>query len=99
MFLKSLNPIRRIRKLVQELRRAREEAERARRRIAQLERETQRLEEKTRGYARTLKPRNVPPDARLLRFPAGSRGVSPNGRRVNVVRLMARITNALSRIM
>lgn len=39
MFLKSLNPLRRIRELAQELRRAREEREQARRRIEQLERE------------------------------------------------------------
>jgi transposase len=45
LFLKSLNPVRRIRELVQELRRAREEGERARRRIEQLEKENQRLEE------------------------------------------------------
>jgi hypothetical protein len=45
LLLKSLNPIRRIRELVQELRRAREEGERARRRIEQLEQEKQRLEE------------------------------------------------------
>jgi hypothetical protein len=35
LFLKSLNPVRRIRELVQELRRGREEGERARRRIEQ----------------------------------------------------------------
>lgn len=39
MFLKSLNPVRRIRELAQELRRTREEREQARRRIEQLERE------------------------------------------------------------
>jgi transposase len=39
LFLKSLNPVRRIRELAQELRRTREEREQARRRIEQLERE------------------------------------------------------------
>jgi len=39
LFLKSLNPLRRIRELAQELRRTREEREQARRRIEQLERE------------------------------------------------------------
>lgn len=44
MFLKSLNPIGRLRELTQELRRTREEREQARRRIAQLENENERLE-------------------------------------------------------
>lgn len=44
MFLKSLNPVHRIRELVQELRRAREEGEAARRRIEELEKQNQRLE-------------------------------------------------------
>ena len=44
MFLKSLNPVRRIRELAQELRRTREEREQARRRIEQLENENERLE-------------------------------------------------------
>lgn len=39
MFLKSLNPVHRIRELAQELRRTREEGEQSRRRIEQLERE------------------------------------------------------------
>jgi transposase len=44
LFLKSLNPVRRIRELAQELRRTREEREQARRRIGQLENENERLE-------------------------------------------------------
>ena len=44
MFLKSLNPVRRIRELAQELRCTREEREQARRRIEQLENENERLE-------------------------------------------------------
>jgi len=44
LFLKSLNPVRRIRELVQELRRAREERDQARRRNEQLEKENERLE-------------------------------------------------------
>lgn len=44
MFLKSLNPVRRVRELVQELRRAREERDQARRRNEQLEKENERLE-------------------------------------------------------
>ena len=44
MFLKSLNPVRRIRELAQELGRTREEREQARRRIEQLENENERLE-------------------------------------------------------
>ena len=45
MFLKSINPLRRIRDLTSELRRAREESDRARQRIEELEKEKQRLEE------------------------------------------------------
>jgi len=45
LFLKSLNPVGRIRELVQQLRRAREEGDRSRRRIEQLEKENQRLDE------------------------------------------------------
>ena len=45
MFLKSLNPLRRIQELAQELRRAREERDQARRRNEQLERDNERLEE------------------------------------------------------
>jgi len=45
LFLKSINPLRRIRELVEELRRTREEGEQARRRIEQLEKENQRLQE------------------------------------------------------
>jgi transposase len=44
LFLKSLNPVRRIRELAQELGRTREEREQARRRIEQLENENERLE-------------------------------------------------------
>ena len=54
MLLKSLNPVRRIRELVQELRRAREEGERARRRIEQLEKEKQRLEEENQRLRKEL---------------------------------------------
>ena len=54
MFLKSLNPVRRIRELVQELRRTREEGERARRRIEQLEKENQRLEEENKRLRKEL---------------------------------------------
>jgi len=45
LFLKSINLLRRIRELVQELRRTRGEGEQARRRIEQLEEEDQRLQE------------------------------------------------------
>jgi transposase len=44
LFFKSLNPVRRIRELAQELGRTREEREQARRRIEQLENENERLE-------------------------------------------------------
>ena len=44
MFLKSLNPVRRIRELAQELRRTREERDQARRRNEHLQRENERLE-------------------------------------------------------
>ncbi len=44
MFLKSLNPVRRIRELAQELHRARQERDQARRRNEQLEQENERLE-------------------------------------------------------
>jgi transposase len=54
LFLKSLNPVRRIRELIQDLRRAREEGERARRRIEQLEKENQRLEEENKRLHREL---------------------------------------------
>lgn len=54
MFLKSLNPVRRIRELVQELRRAREEGDRARRQIEQLQKENQRLEEENKKLRKEL---------------------------------------------
>ena len=55
MFLKSsLNPVRRIRELVQELRRAREESERDRRRIEQLEEDNRRLEEENKRLRKEL---------------------------------------------
>jgi transposase len=54
LFLKSLNPVRRIRELVQELRRAREEGDRARRQIEQLEKENQRLEEENKRLRKEL---------------------------------------------
>jgi transposase len=44
LFLKSLNPVRRIRELTEELRRAQEKREQAQRRIEQLENENERLE-------------------------------------------------------
>jgi transposase len=44
LFLKSINPLRRIRELAQELRRSQEEGDQARRRNAQLERERRQLE-------------------------------------------------------
>jgi hypothetical protein len=44
LFFKSLNPVRRIRELAEELGRTREEREQARRRIEQLENENERLE-------------------------------------------------------
>ncbi len=44
MFLKSINPLRRIRELAQELRRTREEGDQVRRRNEQLEQENERLE-------------------------------------------------------
>lgn len=54
MLLKSLNPVRRIRELVQGLRRAREEGEQSRRRIEQLEKENQRLEEENKRLRKEL---------------------------------------------
>lgn len=54
MFLKSLNPVGRIRELVQELRRTREEGERARRRIERLEEENQRLKEENKRLRKEL---------------------------------------------
>lgn len=54
MFLKSLNPLRRIRELAQELRRTREEGNRARQRIKQLEQENQRLEEENKRLRNEL---------------------------------------------
>jgi transposase len=54
LFLESLNPVRRIRELVQELRRAREEGERTRRRIEQLESENRRLEEENKKLRKDL---------------------------------------------
>ncbi len=54
MFLKSLNPVHRIRELVQELRRAREAGERSRRQIEQLEKENQRLEEENKRLRKEL---------------------------------------------
>ena len=52
MFSKSLNPVRRIRELVQELRRAREERDQARRRNEQLEKENERLEKESQRLER-----------------------------------------------
>lgn len=54
MFLRSINPLRRIRELVEELRRAREEGGQARRRIEQLEKENQRLEEENKRLRNEL---------------------------------------------
>ena len=54
MFLKSLNPVRRIRELAQELRRTREEGERARRRIEQLEKENQQFQEEIKRLRKEL---------------------------------------------
>lgn len=78
MFLKSLNPVRRIRQLLEELCRAREEGERARQRIEQLEQEKQRLEEEgnelreeIRRLCKELETRTAPVGARLLRSRRG----------------------------
>jgi transposase len=54
LFLKSLNPVHRVRELVQELRRAREESEDARLRNEQLEKENQRLEEENKRLRKEL---------------------------------------------
>lgn len=54
MFLKSINPLRRIRELVEELRRAREEGGQARRRIEQLEKENHRLQEENKRLRNEL---------------------------------------------
>lgn len=54
MFLKSINPLHRIRELVQELRRSREEAEQARQRMEQLEKENQRLQEENKKLRKEL---------------------------------------------
>jgi len=54
LFLKSLNPVRRIRELVQELRRMQEQGERARRQIEHLEQENQRLEQENQRLRKEL---------------------------------------------
>jgi len=54
LFLKSLNPLRRIRELAQELRRTQEERDQARRRNAQLEKENERLQEENRRLRKEL---------------------------------------------
>ncbi len=54
MFLKSINPLRRIRELVQQLRCSREETEQARQRIEQLEKENQRLQEENKKLRKEL---------------------------------------------
>jgi len=54
LFLKSLNPVRRIRDLVQELRRTREERDQARRRNEQLEKENQQFQEEIRRLRKEL---------------------------------------------
>ena len=46
MFLKNLNPVRRIRELIEELGRTRREHDQARKQVEQLEDERQRLQEK-----------------------------------------------------
>ena len=55
MFLKSINPLQRIRELAQELGRTREEREQARQRIEQLEKENQRLQEEVKRLRGELK--------------------------------------------
>ena len=54
MFLKSLNPLGRIRELVQELRRTREERDQARRRNEQLEKENQQFQEEIKRLRKEL---------------------------------------------
>jgi transposase len=54
LFLKSLNPVRRIRELAQELRRTREERDQARRRNEQLEKENQGLQEENKRLRKEL---------------------------------------------
>jgi transposase len=54
LLLKSLNPLRRIRELAQELRRTQEERDRARRRNEQLEKENERLQEENRRLRKEL---------------------------------------------
>ena len=54
MFLKSLNPLRRIRELAQELVRTQEERDQARRRNEQLEKENERLQEENRRLRKEL---------------------------------------------
>jgi transposase len=54
LFLKSLNPLRRIRELAQELRRTQEERDQARRRNEQLEKENERLQEENRRLRKEL---------------------------------------------
>jgi transposase len=55
LFLKSLNPLGRIRELVQELRRTREERDQVRRRNEQLEQENQRLEKESERLQEEIK--------------------------------------------
>ena len=54
MFLKSLNPLRRIRELTQELRRTQEERDQARRQSEQLEKENQQFQEEIKRLRKEL---------------------------------------------
>lgn len=106
MFLKSLNPLRRIRELVQELGRTREERDQAQRRIGQLEEESQRLrqqverlEEEIKRLGKELEPPSAPPGAKRLHSRAVGRRAIRNLRGANPEQPTANITGGRSRIM
>jgi len=77
LFLKSINPIGRIRELTQELRRTREEGDRARRRIEELEKEKQRLEEENKRLRTELEAAQRASRRQAAPFSRGLRNTDP----------------------
>jgi len=106
LFFKSLNPIRRIRELAQELRRTREERDQARRRNEELahdnqrlEKERQRLEEEIKRLRKELETAQRATRRQAAPFSCGLPKSRPKPPGVSLVRPMARTTGGRFRSM
>lgn len=106
MFLKNLNPLRRVRELMEELRRTRRERDQARQQVEQLEEEKQRLHEKLERLREDNERLRNELEAAMragkrqaVRSRAASRRTIPNLLAVSPARPTAPTINGRSRIM